>query len=82
MQFDNVSRWTKRGAGKVDVFSLDILFIPINVSNMHWCLCVAYPQEKCIEFFDSLGGPGTECLEHVLQWVSQENVFQYIFVRY
>jgi sentrin-specific protease 1 len=32
--YANVARWTRRGAGKVDVFAMDMVFFPINVSNV------------------------------------------------
>jgi sentrin-specific protease 1 len=40
----------------VDVFSKTMLFIPINVSNTHWCLAVANMTEKKLILYDSFSG--------------------------
>jgi sentrin-specific protease 1 len=49
-----VRRWTKR----VDVFSFDLLLVPINHGNAHWCLAALWPRERRLEYFDSLHGAG------------------------
>mmetsp|Transcript_8107 Transcript_8107/g.10256 ORF Transcript_8107/g.10256 Transcript_8107/m.10256 type:complete len:326 (-) Transcript_8107:953-1930(-) len=42
--YDNVQRWTKRGPGKCDLFQQAMVFVPINVQNNHWILCVVHIQ--------------------------------------
>ena len=34
--YPGVKRWTK----KVDIFSYDKIFVPVNLNNIHWCLAV------------------------------------------
>ncbi|RYY81265.1 hypothetical protein EON63_15830 [archaeon] len=40
--YSQVRRWTK----KFDLFSKDKVFIPVNISNTHWTLCVVYVQKR------------------------------------
>ena len=49
--FSAVKRWTK----KVDVFSYDLLIIPVHLS-MHWCLAVVDISRRVITYYDSMGG--------------------------
>ncbi|TMW62575.1 hypothetical protein Poli38472_005193 [Pythium oligandrum] len=66
--FINVRRWTR----KIDLFSMDKIFVPVNVSNTHWCLAVIFMTEKRIQYFDSMAGPGTKCLEVLLKYLHDE----------
>ena len=52
--YKSVQRWTKRA--KLDIFALDLLFIPINLNNVHWVLGVVNFKEKRLEYFDSMHG--------------------------
>ena len=52
--FTSVKRWTK----KVDVFSYDILIIPVHL-GMHWCLAAVNMKGKIITYYDSMGGKNT-----------------------
>ena len=52
--FTSVKRWTK----KVDVFSYDILIIPVHL-GMHWCLAAINMKGKIITYYDSMGGKNT-----------------------
>jgi len=54
-KFDNVKRWTKTIPGG-NVFTLDKLFIPINISNRHWACVTVLIDEKKIEYYDSIRG--------------------------
>jgi Ulp1 family protease len=40
--YSSVARWTRRGAGKVDVFAMDMVFFPINVSNVSRMLAMRW----------------------------------------
>lgn len=48
--FDQVKRWSK----KFDVFAMDKIFVPINISNMHWVLAVIFVQKRVIRYYDAL----------------------------
>ena len=47
--YDAVRRWTK----KVDVFTCEKIFIPINIDNGHWVLACILPQARKIIWHDS-----------------------------
>ncbi|CAK4099292.1 unnamed protein product [Aphanomyces euteiches] len=64
----NVRRWTR----KIDLFSMDKIFVPVNVRNVHWCLAVIFMKEKRIQYFDSMNGAGTQCLEVLFKYLHDE----------
>lgn len=43
--YKNVKRWTK----KIDIFSKDKIFVPVNINNTHWTHCVIYMSERRIQ---------------------------------
>ncbi|XP_028565628.2 sentrin-specific protease 1 isoform X1 [Podarcis muralis] len=67
--YQAVKRWTK----KVDVFSVDILLVPIHL-GVHWCLAVIDFRKKSITYFDSMGGTNTEACKILLQYLKQESL--------
>ena len=68
-----VKRWSKKVPGK-DLFNLDKIFFPINQGGMHWVTVVAYMQKKRIQFYDSLGSPGNDYLQHVFQYLQDDHL--------
>uniref|UniRef100_A0A803TIK7 SUMO specific peptidase 1 n=1 Tax=Anolis carolinensis TaxID=28377 RepID=A0A803TIK7_ANOCA len=64
-----VKRWTK----KVDIFSVDILLVPIHL-GVHWCLAVIDFRKKNITYFDSMGGSNSEACRILLQYLKQESL--------
>ena len=74
--YSNVKRWSRNVPGK-DVFSLDKIFIPVNMSNVHWACVVVFLQEKKIQFFDSMGGDGT----HTFTFLSCFNLIQICLIK-
>ncbi|XP_074081757.1 sentrin-specific protease 1 isoform X2 [Macrotis lagotis] len=67
--YQAVKRWTK----KVDVFSVDILLIPIHL-GVHWCLAVIDFRKKYITYYDSMGGINSEACRILLQYLKQESL--------
>ncbi|KAB1270265.1 Sentrin-specific protease 1 [Camelus dromedarius] len=59
--YQAVKRWTK----KVDVFSVDILLVPIHL-GVHWCLAVVDFRKKNITYYDSMGGINNEACRILL----------------
>lgn len=55
--YQAVKRWTK----KVDVFSVDILLVPIHL-GVHWCLAVSTPL--LFETVENKLGSTTEVVRH------------------
>ena len=53
-KYSNVQRWTKN----IDIFDQEMVIIPVNISNQHWCLAVIYMQKKEIAYYDSMNGSG------------------------
>ncbi|XP_023594586.1 sentrin-specific protease 1 isoform X1 [Trichechus manatus latirostris] len=66
--YQAVKRWTK----KVDVFSVDILLVPIHL-GVHWCLAVVDFRKKNITYYDSMGGINNEACKILLQYLKQES---------
>uniref|UniRef100_A0A8C5RKE4 SUMO specific peptidase 1 n=1 Tax=Laticauda laticaudata TaxID=8630 RepID=A0A8C5RKE4_LATLA len=64
-----VKRWTK----KVDIFSVDILLVPIHL-GVHWCLAVTDFRKKTITYYDSMGGSNSEACKILLQYLKQESL--------
>ncbi|VDN60599.1 unnamed protein product [Dracunculus medinensis] len=56
--YQSVKRWTR----KVDIFSFDIILVPIHLSA-HWCLAVIDFSNKFIEYYDSMLHRNDLCLE-------------------
>ena len=63
-----VKKWSK----KFDVFEKDKVFIPVNISNSHWTLCVVYVQKKEIAYYNSMRGSGKKYLDALLHWLKDE----------
>ncbi|KAJ5497137.1 Peptidase C48 SUMO/Sentrin/Ubl1 [Penicillium fimorum] len=70
--YDGVRRWANRakigGEGLLDV---DTVFIPVHESS-HWTLMVIRPEERTIEYFDSLGSRGARQVKNVKRWLRGE----------
>ncbi|KAM5287995.1 sentrin-specific protease 1 [Ctenodactylus gundi] len=67
--YQAVKRWTK----KVDVFSVDILLVPIHL-GVHWCLAVVDFRMKTVTYYDSMGGTNNEACKLLLQYLKQESI--------
>ncbi|KIY69675.1 cysteine proteinase [Cylindrobasidium torrendii FP15055 ss-10] len=60
-----LAKWTK----KFDLFSKDVVLIPVNHNNVHWTAAVINFKRKRIESYDSMGGcrpPVYAMLRHYL----------------
>ncbi|KAM4047854.1 sentrin-specific protease 1 isoform 2-T2 [Anomaloglossus baeobatrachus] len=66
--FQAVKRWTK----KVDVFSADVLLVPVHL-GVHWCLAVVDFRKKTVTYYDSMGGLNNEACRILLQYLKQES---------
>ncbi|XP_030054105.1 sentrin-specific protease 1 isoform X3 [Microcaecilia unicolor] len=67
--YQAVKRWTK----KIDIFSVDILLVPIHL-GVHWCLAVVDFRKKAIVYYDSMGGLNNEACRILLQYLKQESL--------
>ncbi|XP_077453446.1 sentrin-specific protease 1 [Stigmatopora argus] len=66
--YSAVRRWTK----KMDIFSKDILLVPVHLS-MHWCLSVVDFRKKAVTYFDSMGGNNDEACKLLLDYLQKES---------
>lgn len=67
--YAKVKRWTKR----VDIFSKDLVFVPINKSY-HWVLGVIDMKNKKISIYDSLYGKDQRTLDILLRYLEEEHL--------
>ncbi|CAD5206756.1 unnamed protein product [Bursaphelenchus okinawaensis] len=67
--FAGVKRWTR----KVDVFSYDVILIPVHMGN-HWCMSMIDFTRQGIFYFDSLGGKNTTCLRLLGNYLMEEHM--------
>ena len=47
----------------MDIFSKDVILIPVNWSNVHWTAAAINLKEKRLEYYDSMGDGGGHRLE-------------------
>ncbi|GAA5979097.1 hypothetical protein JCM10908_002803 [Rhodotorula pacifica] len=67
--FAKVKRWTRR----FNTFEKDIIIIPINHNNMHWCCSAVNLREKRFEYYDSLGSPREFVYKTLRKWLQEEH---------
>merc|ERR1712130_219689 len=62
--YSRVKSWTR----KIDLFAKDVVIVPIHLQN-HWTMAVIRPQQRHIDYYDSMGGrfKGVELLKRYLQ---------------
>uniref|UniRef100_A0A1B0FIA2 Ubiquitin-like protease family profile domain-containing protein n=1 Tax=Glossina morsitans morsitans TaxID=37546 RepID=A0A1B0FIA2_GLOMM len=68
--YDAVRRWTN----KVDIFSKDILLIPINLAQVHWSIAIINFKERTIKYYDSMGYSNPQVLTALEQYLKHESV--------
>ncbi|KAI7853548.1 hypothetical protein BDC45DRAFT_545535 [Circinella umbellata] len=67
--YAKVRRWTKR----VDIFSKDLLFVPINYSY-HWTLGMIDMKKKTVTIYDSLHGGHRVVLGILMKYLADEHL--------
>ena len=65
--FDRVKSWTRR----VDLFSMDVIIMPIHMGN-HWTMAIVLPQKHHIDYYDSLGGTNSKCVDILKRYMKDE----------
>lgn len=63
-----VRRWTR----KVDIFSFDLIPIPVHVGGIHWCMAIIRMTEKIIRYYDSMGNPNQPVLDALERYLIEE----------
>ncbi|XP_037921415.1 ubiquitin-like-specific protease 1 [Hermetia illucens] len=70
MGYKPVRRWTR----KIDIFSYDIILIPMHVNQVHWSLAVIDFKNKSIKYYDSMGEPIPEILNALEKYLNDESI--------
>ncbi|XP_013118762.2 uncharacterized protein LOC106095877 isoform X2 [Stomoxys calcitrans] len=65
-----VKRWTR----KVDIFSKDILPVPVHVGGVHWCMAIIHMKNRSIKYYDSMGTPNPTVLKALEQYLKDESL--------
>ncbi|CAO1410692.1 unnamed protein product, partial [Diamesa hyperborea] len=65
-----LKRWTR----KVDIFSYDIIPIPVHVGGVHWCMSIIHLKNKTIKYYDSMGHPNYRVLDSLEQYLKDESL--------
>jgi hypothetical protein len=70
-KYRNVMRWSRR-VHQSDLFQLDKIFFPCNISQSHWS-CVIVTISTCsIQYFDSMLGNGDRYMHHILHYLQDD----------
>ncbi|TBU64827.1 cysteine proteinase [Dichomitus squalens] len=64
-----LAKWTK----KIDIFSKDVILIPVNHSNAHWTAAAINFRKKRIESYDSMGMARGEVFKVLRQYLDDEH---------
>ncbi|KAK3920113.1 LOW QUALITY PROTEIN: Sentrin-specific protease 3 [Frankliniella fusca] len=67
-----VKSWTNNKRTKVDIFTFDMLLIPIHLT-VHWALVVVNFKERTVTYYDSKPNRLTIPSNHILNYLSQES---------
>ncbi|XP_067641015.1 uncharacterized protein Ulp1 isoform X3 [Eurosta solidaginis] len=65
-----VKRWTR----KVDIFSKDIIPVPVHVGGVHWCMAIIHIKNHTIKYYDSMGTPNPSVLKALEQYLMEESL--------
>ena len=65
----SLKRWTK----KIDIFARDLVVVPVHL-GIHWCMSIIDFRDKCIRYYDSMGGNNPKCLAALRQYLQDESL--------
>jgi hypothetical protein len=69
--YKGVRKWPERAG--IDIASLDLVLVPVNLDNYHWVLAAVDIRDKELIYFDSLyGGDDLGVLEALGRWLFDE----------
>ncbi|KAF5895038.1 eukaryotic initiation factor 4A-I, partial [Clarias magur] len=69
--YEGVKRWTKN----VDIFSKDLLLIPIHL-EVHWSLVSVDIKQRFITYFDSQRTLNRRCPKHIFKYLQAESIIK------
>jgi len=67
-----IKRWTR----KVDLFSKDIIPVPVHCNGVHWCMAIIHLRNKTIRYYDSKGKPNRPVLDALEKYLREESIFK------
>jgi hypothetical protein len=73
--YSEMKSWTKSRTKNVNIFELDILYIPINIGNSHWASIAVFFKESRIVYYDSLlveDKDATERMDCIFRYLTKE----------
>lgn len=65
-----VRRWTR----KVDIFTYDVLPVPVHVGGVHWCMAIIHMRDRSIKYYDSMGTPNPKILTALEAYLREESM--------
>ncbi|ORX79617.1 cysteine proteinase [Basidiobolus meristosporus CBS 931.73] len=65
--YSKVQRWTR----KVDLFSKDLVIIPVHL-GVHWCCAIINMKSKRFEYYDPLLSSNPRCLKALRSYLHEE----------
>ncbi|EIM92773.1 cysteine proteinase [Stereum hirsutum FP-91666 SS1] len=65
-----LAKWTKR----FDIFSKDIVLIPVNHANSHWTAAAINFRKKRIESYDSMNMNRSEVFKYLREYLNKESL--------
>lgn len=65
-----LKRWTR----KVDIFTYDIIPVPVHVGRVHWCMAIIDLRNQSIRYYDSMGTPNNAVLNALEQYLRDESL--------
>ena len=66
--FEQVQEWCR---APPDLFTMELVFFPLNTNNSHWVLVTASPPTKTIAYYDSMNHNGSESRKMVASYLSK-----------
>ena len=71
-EYPSLKRWTR----KVDIFKFDLVLVPINLDNMHWCIAVVDKRDSSITYYDSLGNDNNEFMNAMEKFIHADYIYR------
>ncbi|KAH8401080.1 hypothetical protein KR009_002875 [Drosophila setifemur] len=68
--YDGMSRWTRN----VDLFSKDIILVPVHVNKVHWGMAIVHMRDRSIRYYDSLGHCNDLVLVALVEYMQKESL--------
>ncbi|EER18196.1 sentrin/SUMO-specific protease, putative [Perkinsus marinus ATCC 50983] len=69
--YKSVARWSKRR--HADIFSYDMMIVPIHVGKTHWALGVVDLKECTLSYYDSLGASHPKFYDYISRYIEDEH---------